>query len=510
MKTTVFGAIYIGSYEVSLKIFTIKRSEGIKQIDHVKTRMHLGQDVYRGKYIGSDMLDELTSTLLDFKSILEGYKVDAYRAIAGNFFLDVRNKEFILDQIYIRCGIPVEVLSNSERRFISFQSVVTRKDFAELGDGGIAVVDIGGDSLQVTIFEEGKMLTTQHFTMGTLKLLERLKGIDLSVDKFEKQMEEIIIKEFNTYKKLYLTDKNIETVVFLGAYASDFIKKVEKKKDGVTIPSEKFLKVLNKFYSKNVDQIFAELELYNDHDLLVIPYIVLYRCITEVFGTKNIWVPGTNISEGIAYDYALQRRMLKCPHDMEADIISAAGYLAGRFNAYSDHTDTLKETADLIFDTLKKYHGLGKREKLILEVAAILHDVGKYVSIANAPECSYDIIINSEIIGLSHIEREIVADVVLFNTRPILDYSEMANRLSIESYMTVAKLAAILRVSNALDRSHKQKMKKVRLAVKEKDFIISIETEDDILLEKTLFDSRVDLFENTYGLRPVIKEKRLY
>lgn len=55
----------------------------------------------------------------------------------------------------------------------------------------------------------------------------------------------------------------------------------------------------------------------------------------------------------------------------------------------------------------------------------------------------------SEIIGLTHLEREIVACAVLYNTYPLEDYEALADRLDRASYMTVAKLSAILRVSNA-------------------------------------------------------------
>ena len=75
--------------------------------------------------------------------------------------------------------------------------------------------------------------------------------------------------------------------------------------------------------------------------------------------------------------------------------------------SYTPHIDALTQMATLIFDTMKKVHGLGRRERLLLQVAAILHDCGKYISFANGPSCSYDIIMASEIIGLTHKEREI-------------------------------------------------------------------------------------------------------
>ena len=69
-----------------------------------------------------------------------------------------------------------------------------------------------------------------------------------------------------------------------------------------------------------------------------------------------------------------------------------------------------------IFDTMKRYHGMGKRERLLLQIAAILHACGKFIGMKNSGESSYNIIMSTEIIGLSHMEREIIANVVRYNS----------------------------------------------------------------------------------------------
>jgi exopolyphosphatase/guanosine-5'-triphosphate,3'-diphosphate pyrophosphatase len=159
---------------------------------------------------------------------------------------------------------------------------------------------------------------------------------------------------------------------------------------------------------------------------------------------------------------------------------------------------------------MKKVHGLGKHERLLLQTAAILHDCGKYVSFAHAPQCAYDIILSSEIMGLSHRDRLIVANIVKYNTYPLDPYESLGDVLDHADYLTVAKCAAILRVANAMDRSHKQKFKNVRVTWKEKQLVISIATEDTIFLERTLFDTKASMFESVFGIKPVIKEKKLY
>lgn len=117
---------------------------------------------------------------------------------------------------------------------------------------------------------------------------------------------------------------------------------------------------------------------------------------------------------------------------------------------------------------------------------------------------------SSEIIGLTHQEREIVAMVVLYNTLPLDPYEELSDRLSEGDYLCVAKLSAILRVANALDQSHKQKFKNIRIAVKDRNLVFTVEAFEDISLEEALFEAKTAYFENIYSMKPILKQKRIY
>ncbi len=77
---------------------------------------------------------------------------------------------FVLEQIRIRTGLTLQILSNSERRFIGYQSVAAREEFDAMTKEGAAVVDVGGESIQITLFSEGGVVTTQHLVLGTMRL----------------------------------------------------------------------------------------------------------------------------------------------------------------------------------------------------------------------------------------------------------------------------------------------------------------------------------------------------
>ena len=510
MSVTTFAAIYVGSYEVSLKIFEISGKKNIRTIDFIRSRVELGKDAFHDQAIGYELVDELCDVLLEFRHVMEGYRVDDYEAYAGPILRNTSNSLFILDQIERRTGICLKIVGNSEHRFLSYKCVASKPEFDRMISESAAVVNVGGGELQITLFVHGEVKTTQHLVLGTMRLAQLFIDGNLRSDLIKQQMKELIDKEMEVFKAQYYQNRTIKYLILTGEYSVEVMRRMDKNLDNMTVDAGKFSNYLKKLEKKESAQIAEALNLSNDSDMLLSPALILYRRIVETLAADAIWVPGIDISDGIVYDYALRHRYVKPMHDFDKDVISAANSLSKRYMSYSPHIDALVEMSTLIYDAMKKVHGMGKRERLLLQTAAILHDCGKYVSFANAPQCAYDIILSSEIMGLSHRDRVIVASIVKYNTYALDSYEEVSDVLDHEGYLTVAKCASILRVANAMDRSHKQKFKNVRAVVKEKQLIISIETADEMMLEKRMFGAKAGMFVNVFSIQPVIKEKRLY
>ena len=225
---------------------------------------------------------------------------------------------------------------------------------------------------------------------------------------------------------------------------------------------------------------------------------------------KRIWTPGVTLCDGIAYEYAEQIRMFRGEHDFEEDIIACAFNISKRYMVSRKRSETLDNITTTIFDSLRRVHGLGKRERLCLRLAAILHDCGKYISLVNTGETSYQIIMATEIIGLSQQEREIVANVVRFNhSRFVYDVQRIGS-LEREAFLVVAKLTAILRLASCLDRSHKQKLKGLRATFKDSQLILTVDTQADIVLEKGFVEANAEFFEEVFSVEPVLKQRKIF
>ena len=177
----------------------------------------------------------------------------------------------------------------------------------------------------------------------------------------------------------------------------------------------------------------------------------------------------------------------------------------------------VEEAALKVFDSRKKYHGLGPRERLLLQIAANLHSCGKFVTMRGADECAYNMIMATEIIGLSHVEREIVANIVKYHQQKFR-YNEVEvsakpskdNRLvSTEDLsIVIAKLTAILRLANSMDRGHTGKLKECRLNVKDGQLVIQTDCPADVTLESISIADKGEFFEEIFGIRPVLRQKR--
>ena len=510
MGSQTFGAIYIGSYEVRLKIFELASKKKIRAIDEIRSRVNLGNDAFTQGAIGYEIVDELCDVLKEFKSIMQSYQVNDYYVYASSVFRDIANGLFLMNQIYLRTGLEVKLISNSEHRFIGYKSVAGRQIFEEMIQTSAAVVDIGGASIQITLFKDGLLQTTQYMDLGTWRLAALLSHPGHTEQKYIKQMEEYLNEKFEVFRSLYLLT-GVDYVIFMNDYGIELARKMNGDSSmDLQIAADTFQTYVNGLLSKKLTEITSELNLSNDKDPLVLPSIVLFQTLVCQLDAKEIWFPETDVNDGIVYDYAQRNHLVKVTHDFDADVISAARNLSEHYHSYSPHIEALMGLSVKIFDTMKKVHGLQKRHKLLLQVATILHDCGKFVSLSNSSECSYQIIMSSEIIGLTHQEREIIALTVCYHTLPLPEYEALADKLSKEEYVVVAKLSAILRVANALDQSHRQKFDKIHVSLKERELVITIEAYEDISLEQALFEAKTAYFENVFSMKPVLKEKRVY
>ena len=161
-----------------------------------------------------------------------------------------------------------------------------------------------------------------------------------------------------------------------------------------------------------------------------------------------------------------------------------------------------------IFDATKRIHGMHDRERMLLRVAALLHELGKFINIANPNPSTYSIIDRTELIGMSEEERKIVALVGRFYTDPNFYQDVRYVEISTEQQVLVSKLTAILRLADALDASHRQKLRDITVTMGAEGLLISGDTMYDMTYDKWFFESHTDLFEQFFTVKAYLRVRR--
>ncbi len=513
MSVRTFAAIDVGSYELTMKIFEFSGRNNMREIDCISRRLDLGSDTFAKGKISREKMDELCRTLKEFSEIMSAYKVENYKAYGTSAIRETENTTIVQDQIAQRTGIKVEILNNSEQRFLDYKSVASKgESFRKIIEEKTAILDIGGGSIQLSLFDNDTLVSTQNLRLGVLRIQDYLNRFAPKSFRTENMINEMAMAQLGTYKKLYLKDREIKNLIIIDEYISPWVVRIKGKEGKLLLEESEFEAFMENLRSKSPAQTAQFMDIPEERFPLVFISAVLTKDIAELMGAQRIWAPGVTLCDGIAYEYAEKIKMFRGEHDFEQDIVACAINISKRYMGSKKRSETLENITTTIFDSMEKVHGLGKRERLYLRLAAILYDCGKYVSMINIGETSYQIIMATEIIGLSHLEREIVANVVRFNhSRYIYDWQQAgAAGLDGASFLIVAKLTAILRMASGLDRSHKQKLKGLKASLSEKKLILMVDTQEDITLEKGYFERRGEFFQEVFSVEPVLKQRKIF
>lgn len=509
MVYKTFAAIDIGSYELGMKIFEVSSKKGMKEIDHIRHRIELGTDSYFSGKLSFERVDELCRMLREFTKIMNTYKVDEYKAYGTSAIRETENTLILCDQIHMRTGLHIGVLTNSEQRFLDYKSVASKGEkFQEIIEQGTAIIDIGGGSIQLSLFENDTLVTTQNMRPGVLRMREELGQIQYKSKHLENLVNELIEEQMDNFKRLFVQDRAIKNIILVDDYVSLLLTKDKfgASVDG-TIDTQSYCAFVDSLSSKSSRQMAEELGVPEENSSLLYISAILVKKIVEKLQADLIWSPGVSLCDGIAYEYAEKYHLIKTPHNFEEDIVACARNINNRYKGNEDCIKYREEFALNLFDTTRRINGLEKRDRMLLRIACILSECGKYISLSNVGESTYSIIMTTEIIGLSHEEREIVANIVKYMYQPFEYYKIMTGKLSIDeaSYLRIAKLTAIIRLANGLNIGSENKCQDVKVSLNEAELVIKIETDKEYTIEYGTFHKNASFFEEVFNVKPVMK-----
>ncbi|MEE1312679.1 MAG: hypothetical protein UHS41_02855 [Lachnospiraceae bacterium] len=501
-KLHVFAALTIGSYEVTMSIYQVSPSGNMQLLNKMKQKIEIGKDTLRSGKISNGMTKKLIQELLKFKSIMEEYQVEEVLAYGATALREAKNQYFILEQIKNVTGFDIKVVNNPQQSFLVYKGVVSSAKFEEIGEKGAAILDASAGKLRVTIYNKGDLVLTQNVSLGSLQIREWMQKTGYSKAGQSGLIREMINYRLKEMDTLFLENMKIHTLVLAGDLFTS--RAGWKGKKGELLDGESFLKLCKKG-EKILEQNMA---LTEEADVLL-PSVIICEEFFKRMDAKQVWFAGTDMNDGIAYDYAVENKYLPVHRDFYRDIYSEVVQTMNHFMADSNHNCYVEEVSTVIFNGLAKSFGLTKRDELLLRTAALLHNCGSYITLAHAARSSSYMVKRTEIIGLSNKERKIISEIIRYHKMNYEEFMDAINGqgLGRKEMCLIGKLAVILGIANTMDAAHVQKFQTVRTNIKNGEFRITVNSLSDGILEKQFIKRYEEFFEAMFGYSLLLREK---
>ena len=508
-KATTVAVIDVGSNAIRMVVADVSPDGQINVLEQTQRAVRLGQDTFVGARLSSHTMSAAISVLSDYRRILETYKVTQMRAVATSAVREASNSDAFLDRIYMSSGLEVEVNDPSEESRLTVSAVQQALGHPPGVERYHALIaDVGGGSALLTVLHKGEIVASESYPLGSIRLQEVLsitnEPPERAADLIRHQIVGVVAAIATS-----LPMESIKTFIAVGGDARFAARQIAKSTDP-TSPYVIELKAFDRLVSKCERHTTEELSRlydlpYPDAQTLG-PALLVYQALVHATKASKIIVSHVTMRDGLLLDLA---RTVTGREDEELakSVLHSARTIGEKYRYDPDHAAHVAELANRLFDELRAEHGLKPRHRLLLRVAAVLHEVGGFVSSRAHHKHSYYLIANAEVFGLRREELEIVALVARYHRRSIPKRSHIEYMtLPRERRVVVSKLAAVLRVADALDRSHAQHVRDFHLERRENELVIHVRGVTDLALEQRALSTKADLFEEAYGMAVRLEE----
>jgi len=498
------AAIDVGSNSIRMVVAEVLPDGRIEVLERLRQAVRLGQDTFRRGRLGAQAMRAAVDVLRDFRQTLRLYHVERVRAVATSAVREAGNADMFLDRVFMSTGLTLEVIDTSEESRLTVSAVLEAVgDALGISRDETLIVDVGGGSTLLTVLHDGEIATAQSLRLGSIRLQEVLGTRREPPPRSAELLRQQIFNEISVAASS-LSLRDIRSFVAVGGDARFAAREIGKPTEVaglIAVERSALDKLVRRCQPCTAEELskrhglaFGEAETLN-------PALLVYQSLLQKTAAEQMIISHVSLRDGLLLELAREATGQEDAAVLKG-VIHSATAIAEKFRVDLDHGEKVAELAVCLFDRLAADHGLSARHRLLLRVAALLHEVGSVVSSRSHHKHSFYLIGNSEIFGLSRDEITVVAHVARYHRRATPKPSHVEYMmLPRATRVAINKLAALLRVADALSAGHLPPAAQLRFERQADELVVSMPGGADPLLEQRAIAAKGDLFEDIYGLK---------
>lgn len=504
------GVIDIGATSIRLAISQVDSDGHIENLESLSQSVSLGRDSFIDGSIGSRTIEECVRVLRIYRQKLSEYQITNKRNIhivATSAVREARNRLALIDRIYIATGFEIEPFDEAELHRVTYLGIQPiLKSHPVLHELPNVVCEIGGGSTEILVVDQGDVLFSETYRMGSLRLRKTLEAYHTPISKEREIMQGQI---FTVIQRLRRSLPELKSANFIGMggdlrFAADRITALENVGDLKKLSVDDFEAFTDKIISSTPDQLFNQYTLSFPEAESLGPALLAYLNLIKSFKLDTFFVSNVNMRQGLVREMVQPQVWNR---EFRDQVIRFAVDLGRMYQFDEEYAMNVADISKELFDGLQELHELDDKHSLILTIAAMLHEIGQFVNHRGFHKHTLYLIRNSDFFGLGRKNVLLTGLVARYHRRahPQPNHDGYTS-LSRKERVIVTKLAAILRLAIALCATRKKRFTELDCLVGDELLTLRVPLRD-YSLERLSLNQNSLLFQETFGKKVELTDK---
>jgi exopolyphosphatase/guanosine-5'-triphosphate,3'-diphosphate pyrophosphatase len=495
------AVIDIGATAVRMAVAEIGEAGEVRTLDTLSRPLALGRDTFTGGQIARDTIEECVTVLRGYRQVLQEYAIEKgdVRVVATSAVREASNRLAFLDRVSIGTGFRVETVDDAEVARLTYLGIQPLLADPKLA-GRVLVTEVGGGSTEMLLLEEGDVAFNHVYRLGSLRLRKTIETHRFP----EGKVRPAIVNQVRRVMDQVKTDVHEEDgldVLALGGdmrFASRLLVPAQAEEPVREIPLKRLAKLAGDLLDRTPEEVVRDYNVTYPEAESLGPSLIAVVELVKAYGGERVFTADTTLRDGLLREVAVGRAWTQTYREQ---IVNSALEIARKYQVRESHARNVAAVATRLFHELQEEHGLEPKYEILLHVAALLHDMGHIINSRAHHKHSYYLIRNVDIFGLGGDDLLLTALIARYHRRatPRATHDGYA-ALDHDHRITLAKLAAILRVADALDRVEGRKAPKIRCTREDGRLVITVPGTRDLSLEELSLRQKGDFFESVFGL----------
>jgi len=502
MRNGIFAAINIGASAFRMHIS--EYCDGRERtLEYLIKPFRLGRDTFSKGYISLENVYLATEILKKFREKLDEYGVRKnYKAVCTSGVREAVNRAFFIDHVRHAAGIELEIIEPADEVYIKYVGVKNDiADFEKYEKEGVLIANISSGNVAMAVLQNEENLYSGALPYGSLRL-RRIFGEVPRISRY-KAYEQYIMKMCYSVDSAMGQGVKLKNFISAGSSLNILLSILQPEKN--QFKRKELEDLYEKIKQMPRDMIMNSLNIRKDEASVLVPTLVTYLKLMDFVGTDVAKFTRQTFPHILSLYYSGTIRDRGFARRVRNTIYA----LGRRFNMDKQHSDTTLNFSMKLFEKLRPIHSLGRRDKMLLEAAAILSDVGYCIGAKKHNQHSYYLVQSLEIPGLERDFVKTVSYLVLMHNGDVESWFEgKYSFFPMEKQLLIKKLVSILRIADAMDASHMNLISDFEVEILQGKVVIRAKCRKVPFLEKLAFEEKSSVFMDTFGI-PIELDARI-